>query len=75
MPSSPVDLSEELIDGNNGVILTWRPPNTPNGVISGYQIVYSGHERSQVRFYPLIEQLIRFHINCFTRVASLMDRL
>ena len=47
VPGSPVDLKEELVNGND-VVLTWTPPNTPNGVITGYQIIYSGHERSQV---------------------------
>lgn len=43
--SSPVDLKEQVTDDNR-VILTWKPPNYPNGVITGYQIIYNGHKRS-----------------------------
>ena len=47
VPSSPVALRAELI-GNNTVQLTWEPPESPNGVIDGYQITYTGHEQSLV---------------------------
>ena len=47
VPSSPVDLKEELLD-DDSVRLSWAVPISPNGVINGYQIIYSGHESSQV---------------------------
>ncbi len=47
-PSGPVDLTGTL-SNNNSVFLTWKTPSTPNGIIVGYQIVYSGHNASQVK--------------------------
>ena len=44
-PSGPVDLIGTL-SSDNTVFLTWKTPSTPNGIILGYQIIYSG---SQVR--------------------------
>ena len=46
-PSGPVDLTGMNNDGS--VFLTWKTPSTPNGIIVGYQIVYSGHNASQVK--------------------------
>ena len=44
-PSGPVDLTGTL-SSDNSVFLTWKAPSTPNGIIVGYQIIYSGSQVS-----------------------------
>ena len=61
-PSIPTDLKEELVDGNS-VILTWKPPVTPNGLINSYQIIYSGRERTLV--CSLITFFTKLHAQAF----------
>lgn len=40
MPSPPEDLSWSPIDANS-VRINWQPPKHPNGIITGYRIMYS----------------------------------
>ena len=30
------------------VVLTWRPPDEPNGIITQYQVLYAGYNGTQV---------------------------
>ena len=42
VPSAPQNVTGELLNSIT-VRLHWDPPKSPNGVITGYQVIYSGY--------------------------------
>ena len=35
----------------SSAVLTWLPPDEPNGVITQYQVLYAGYNGTQVKFF------------------------
>ena len=42
VPSAPQNVTDELLNAIT-VRLHWDPPENPNGVITGYQVIYYGY--------------------------------
>ena len=49
-PGPVSDMSVELRQGADNVtaVLSWLPPDEPNGVITQYQVFYAGYNGTQV---------------------------
>ena len=77
-PGPVSDISVELRQGADNVtaVLSWLPPDEPNGVITQYQVFYAGYNGTQV---PLLVLLLLFkiihitHIKFVAIVMSLND--
>ena len=50
-PGPVRDVTVELRQGADNVtaVLSWIPPDEPNGVITQYQVFYAGYNGTQVR--------------------------
>lgn len=42
VPAAPKELVSEILN-ETAVRLVWSPPDNPNGVILGYQVIYFGY--------------------------------
>ena len=52
-PGPVRNLTVELRQGADNVtaVLSWQPPDEPNGVITQYQVLYAGYNGTQVYIY------------------------
>ena len=36
-----MEIVEVVNTFSNGIVVIWNPPNEPNGIITGYEVIYS----------------------------------
>ena len=70
-PGPVRNVTVELRQGANNVtaVLSWQPPDEPNGVITQYQVFYAGYNGTQVYIYTF------FCIAVCSQSARLQDIL
>ena len=71
-PGPVRDVTVELRQGADNVtaVLSWLPPDEPNGVITQYQVFYAGYNGTQVHIVACVATSLKSCITHVTFVAA-----
>ena len=77
VPGPVKDVTVELRQGSDNVtaVLSWLPPDEPNGVITQYQVFYAGYNGTQVHTVVCVATSTYSHITFVVIVMSNSIRL
>ena len=72
VPGPVRNVTVELRQGADDVsaVFSWLPPDEPNGVITLYQVLYAGYNRTQVHIVACVSTSLRSCIIHVTFVAA-----